>query len=209
MALKTSVIVKSLGICIYQEILQQMQDFTHQRTAETPDEIWQLEHYPVFTLGQAGDKKHILNPGHIPIMYSDRGGQVTYHGPGQLIIYILSNLPRKNLTLRQVIDSIQNSVIDLLANYNIKATGNMDNPGVYVENAKICSLGLKVHKGCLYHGLSLNVDMDLAPFSRINPCGQENLVVTQLSNLDIKENLATIANILITKLIGYLNYEKT
>jgi len=200
------IIVKSLGLCQYQDILQQMQTFTKYRTSNTPDELWQLEHYQVFTLGQAGDEKHILNPGNIPIMNSDRGGQVTYHGPGQLIIYLLCDLSRKKLTIRNVINSIQNSVIDLLANYNITATGDLKNPGVYVDDAKICAIGLKVHRGCLYHGLSLNVNVDLEPFSRINPCGRKDLIVTQLSALGIKEDFNIVTNILTANLMNYLSF---
>ena len=206
MIITNNIIVKSLGICQYEDIWRKMQTFTKQRTADTDDELWQLEHYPVFTLGQAGLEKHILNKGNIPVIYSDRGGQVTYHGPGQLIIYLLSNLQRKKLTIKQVIHSLQSSVIDLLSTYNIVATGDITNPGVYVEKAKICSIGLKIHKGCMYHGLSLNIDMDLEPFTRINPCGQKNLVIIQLRDLKIKDNLATVANILTTKLMGHLNY---
>lgn len=199
------IIVKALGLCQYQDIWQQMQTFTKQRTKDTPDELWQLEHYPVFTLGLAGDKKHILNPGNTPLVYSDRGGQVTYHGPGQLIIYLLCDLARKNLSLRTVIHSIQNSVIDLLADYNISATGDLKNPGVYIEGAKVCSIGLKIYRGCLYHGFSLNVAMDLEPFSRINPCGRVGLVMTQLSALGIKPDLPIVTSILTANLINYLN----
>jgi lipoyl(octanoyl) transferase len=205
-SLTNSIIVKSLGLCQYQDIWPQMQAFTKQRTATTPDELWYLEHYPVFTLGQAGDKKHLLNPGNIPVVYSDRGGQVTYHGPGQLVVYILSSLVRKNLPLRQLLQSMQNAVVDLLANYHVQANGNLKNPGVYVRNAKVCSIGLKVHKGAVYHGLSLNVNMDLTPFTRINPCGQSNLAITQLSELGINEDLPTIANILLCFLMQHLNY---
>jgi lipoyl(octanoyl) transferase len=207
MSIENTIIIKSLGICQYEDVWHKMQAFTKQRTADTLDEIWQLEHYPVFTLGQAGLKEHILQQGNIPIIYSDRGGQVTYHGPGQLIIYLLSNLHRKNLTIREIIDGFQNSVIDLLSTYNIIATKDNTNPGVYVEEKKICSLGIKVHKGCTYHGLSLNVDMDLEPFTRINPCGQVNLTMTQLKNLGIKDNITTVASMLITNLMGYLDYK--
>lgn len=201
-----SVVVKKLGLCPYRDIWLQMQNFTRNRTADTLDEIWQLEHLPVFTLGQAGKPEHLLNPKDIPIITTDRGGQVTYHGPGQLIIYLLVNLARKNLTIKQMLSYIQNAVIDLLASYKVTAIGDATNPGVYVENAKVCSIGLKVHKGSLYHGLSLNVNMDLEPFSRINPCGQKNLPITQLADLDITADLNIIADLLTTNLITALNY---
>lgn len=202
-----SVIVKNLGICPYQEIWHQMQTFTKQRTATTYDEIWQLQHHPVYTLGQAGLSKHIIDPQNIPIIKCDRGGQVTYHGPGQLIIYLLCNLQRKKLSIKQVIATLQKSVIDLLANYMIIAHTDHANPGVYVEQAKICSIGLKVHKGCLYHGLSLNVAMDLEPFTRINPCGQPNLMVTQLNNFGINDDIKVIGDSLVAVLKEYLGYK--
>jgi lipoyl(octanoyl) transferase len=161
------IIIQHLGKYAYQEIWYKMREFT----VKTPDEIWLLEHFPVFTLGYAGNEKHILNPGNIPIIQTDRGGQVTYHSQGQLVVYFLIDLRRKKCGIKQFVNILENSIIQLLAEYNITATSRPDAPGVYVNNAKICSIGLKVYRSCTYHGLALNVDIDLEPFSRINPCG--------------------------------------
>jgi lipoyl(octanoyl) transferase len=204
---KNTIVIKSLGLCQYENIWHKMQVFTQQRTATTIDELWLLQHYPVFTLGQAGLEKHILQSGNIPVIRTDRGGQVTYHGPGQLIMYLLSDLRRKKLIVSQIINSFQHAVIALLDTYNILANKDHAIPGVYVDKAKICSIGIKIHKGCMYHGLSLNVDMDLEPFTRINPCGQENLMMTQLKDLHVKDNLTIITNKLTQNLMEYLNYE--
>lgn len=207
--IENTIIVKSLGLCPYKDIWHNMQTFTQQRTAATIDELWLLEHHPVFTLGQAGLIKHMLQPGNIPVIHSDRGGQITYHGPGQLIVYLLSDLRRKKLTIKQVITNLQSAVVTLLSSYNILASTTHVIPGVYVNEAKVCSIGIKVHKGCMYHGLSLNVDMDLEPFTRINPCGQENLTMIQLKDLHVKDDLTTIAKKLMQNLIGYLKYDIT
>jgi len=185
--------------CLYQEIWQKMRDFTLTRNQNTADEIWLLEHFPVFTLGHTGDRKDILNPGNIPVIQTDRGGRATYHGPGQLIVYPLIDLQRRKLGVKQFVKILEQAVIQLLIDYNIKANIQANAPGVYVNNAKICSLGLKIRHGCSYHGLALNVNMDLEPFSRINPCGFPNLKVTQLTDftdntnlLDIKEKIVKI-----------------
>ncbi len=174
-------IVRQLGEQPYLDTWQAMRELTDARTKDTPDELWLLEHPPVFTQGQAGKAEHILNPGDIPVIQTDRGGQVTYHGPGQIIAYPLIDLRRRGLSIRDIVSTLEQSVIDLLAEYNIHAAARRDAPGVYIDGAKIASIGLRVRKGCSYHGLSFNVDMDLAPFSRINPCGYENLPVTQLA----------------------------
>lgn len=191
---QSQIIVKNLGLQPYESIWQQMRAFTDNRDASTPDEIWILEHPPVFTQGQAGKAEHILNPGDIPIVQSDRGGQVTYHGPGQLIAYNLIDLKRRKLGVRHFVTAIENALIKLLANYGVTAKARCDAPGVYVNGAKIASIGLRVRRGCTYHGLSFNVDMDLSPFARINPCGMQNLPIVQL-----KDFLNTIKTIDVIK----------
>ncbi|MGQ9659567.1 MAG: lipoyl(octanoyl) transferase LipB [Thermochromatium sp.] len=154
--------------------------FTATRVAETPDELWLLEHPPVFTLGQAGRPEHLLAPGDIPVIHTDRGGQVTYHGPGQLVAYVLFDLRRAKLGIRQLVARLEQAVIDLLGEHGVVAERRPTAPGVYVAGAKIASLGLRVRNGCSYHGLALNVDLDLEPFGRINPCGYSGLAVTRL-----------------------------
>jgi lipoyl(octanoyl) transferase len=173
-----------------------MQDFTNQRQQDTVDELWFLQHPPVYTLGKNGKAEHVLNPAGIPVINSDRGGQVTYHGPGQVVVYTLLDLKRLNIGVRQLVTILEQAVIDLLADYGVVSSARRDAPGVYVNNAKIAALGLRVRKGCSFHGLALNVDMDLEPFSRINPCGYAGLEVTQLKDLvagievkDVIENL--------------------
>lgn len=167
----------------YQSIHQKMRDYTDARDTRSPDQLWILEHKPVYTQGQAGKKEHIINPKQIPIIQSDRGGQVTYHGPGQIIIYLLVDIKRRHLGVRAFVSLIEQSIIALLQCYGISAYAKKEAPGVYVDGAKIGSVGLRIRKGCSYHGLSLNVDMDLAPFYGINPCGFKGLEMTQLNNL--------------------------
>ncbi|MEH6549498.1 MAG: lipoyl(octanoyl) transferase LipB [Pseudomonadales bacterium] len=177
-------IVRKLeGLSDYQQIWDAMIAFTTSRDASTPDEIWLLQHPPVFTQGQAGKAEHVLAPGDIPIVQVDRGGQVTYHGPGQLVAYILVDIRRSDMGVRALVSAIENSIIAVLADYGVVAAAKPDAPGVYVNGAKIASLGLKVKKGCSFHGLSLNLDMNLEPFSRINPCGYAGLQVTRLKDL--------------------------
>lgn len=159
-----------------------MRAFTDTRTADTPDEIWVVEHPPVFTQGQAGKAEHIINPGDIPIVQSDRGGQVTYHGPGQLVVYCLFDLKRRRMGIRQLVTALEEAVIDMLTQLDIKAYAKPDAPGIYIDEMKICSIGLRVRKGCSYHGIALNVAMDLSPFERINPCGFNQLTMTQLAD---------------------------
>lgn len=183
-----------------------MQAFTDQRQADTPDEIWLLQHTPVFTQGQAGKAEHLLNPGEIPVVKTDRGGQVTYHGPGQLIVYLLLDLRRKKLGVRDVVSLMEEAVIAILADYGQSAVARADAPGVYVDGCKIASLGLRVRRGCSFHGLALNVDMDLQPFARINPCGYAGMQMTQLRDLCAGANIDSAAKNLIDFLVKRLNY---
>jgi len=176
-------VIRDLGLQDYTQIWQAMQQFTDQRNSETPDEIWLLEHKPVFTQGQAGKAEHLLFPGEIPVVQVDRGGQVTYHGPGQLVAYVLLDIKRRNLGVRQLVTMLEQILIELLGKYQISATARSDAPGVYVDGAKIASLGLRIRKGCSFHGLALNVDMDLAPFSQINPCGYAGMQMVKSADL--------------------------
>ena len=178
-------VVKRLGRVDYEPTFQAMQDFTAGRTAETPDELWIVEHPPVYTLGQAGKTEHILEDVGIPIVKIDRGGQVTYHGPGQVVIYLLLDLARLKIKVRELVTAIEQAVIDFLAAQGVAAERRAGAPGVYVGEAKIAALGLKIKNGCSYHGLSLNVDMDLYPFTAINPCGYAGLKVTQTRDLGV------------------------
>lgn len=178
-----SLLIKQLGLQDYQTTCDRMQAFTEQRDEHTPDELWLLEHPPVFTQGLAGKAEHILNPGTIPVIATDRGGQVTYHGPGQLVAYMLFDLRRLNIGIRHMVRALEKTIIDVLADFGIHAKNNEKAPGVYVQGAKICSIGLRVRKGCSYHGIAFNINMELEPFSRINPCGFKNLRMTQLSEL--------------------------
>ena len=160
-----------------------MTDFTNQRTPETPDQLWLVEHPPVFTQGQAGKAEHLLFPGEIPVVQTDRGGQVTYHGPGQLIAYVLLDIKRRKLGVRELVTLIEQVIIQALAPYGIAAYAKADAPGVYVQEQKVASLGLRVRKGCTFHGLALNVNMDLSPFSRINPCGYAGMQMIQTKDI--------------------------
>ena len=178
-------VVKRLGRVDYEPTFQAMQDFTAGRTAETPDELWIVEHPPVYTLGQAGKPEHILKDVGIPVVKIDRGGQVTYHGPGQVVIYLLLDLQRLKIKVRELVTAIEQAVIDFLAAQGVAAERRAGAPGVYVGEAKIAALGLKIKNGCSYHGLSLNVDMDLYPFTAINPCGYAGLKVTQTRDLGV------------------------
>ncbi len=175
--------IVKLGLKDYSDTWQAMKDFTDARTSDTEDELWIVEHPSVFTQGIAGKVEHELNINHIPIVKTDRGGQITYHGPGQLVIYCLVDLRRRGLGVKQMVNALEQSVIQLLKGYNIDAHLEQGAPGVYVDRAKIAALGLKVKHGKTYHGLSVNIDMDLTPFEQINPCGYQGLAVTQLSNL--------------------------
>lgn len=172
-----------LGRRPYQPVWQDMRAFTDARDAGTPDEIWLLEHDPVFTQGQAGKAEHLLFPGDIPVVQTDRGGQVTYHGPGQLVAYPLFDLKRLGIGPREMVTRLENSIIAWLASYGITSAAKADAPGVYVDEAKIGSIGLRIRQGCSYHGISINLNMDLAPFSKINPCGYANLKMQRVADL--------------------------
>ena len=176
-------VLRELGLVDYAPTLEAMQHFTDSRNADSPDELWLLQHPRVFTQGQAGKAKHVLAPGDIPVIQVDRGGQVTYHGPGQWVLYLLVDIRRHKLGVRDLVDLIEQSIVQLLGEYAIHAAAKPDAPGVYVAGEKIAALGLRVRRGCSYHGLSLNVDMDLEPFQRINPCGFEGLQVTSMVKL--------------------------
>lgn len=195
------VILRELRQCDYESTWQRMKDFTSQRDANTRDEIWLLEHPPVFTQGLAGKPEHVLNPGEIPIVQTDRGGQVTYHGPGQLVVYVLLDLKRLGLNIRQLVTALENTVIGVLGDYAILAENRCDAPGVYVKGAKICSIGLRVRKSCSYHGIAFNINMDLGPFSRINPCGFQNLRMTQVSEFIPQIQVADIKQRIVPHLI--------
>lgn len=202
----TSLTVRWLNIQDYSTCWRAMQQFTNERTPETTDEIWFLEHHPVFTQGQNGKPEHVLNPGNIPIVQTDRGGQVTYHGPGQLMVYILIDLRRKQLNVRELVTCLEQSVVDMLQAESIPAFAKCDAPGVYIDNKKICSIGLRIRKGCSYHGIAFNIFMDLEPFSRINPCGFQELQMTQLSDYIKPHSTQEAGQKLITHLLKKLGY---
>ncbi len=195
-----SFIVHQLGIQSYEKVWRDMQQFTQTRTPETPDEIWLVEHFPVYTLGLNGKREHLLNTGDIPVVQTDRGGQVTYHGKGQAIVYILFDLKRLKLNSQQIVTVLENAMIQTLADYHIHADARADARGVYVENKKIGSIGLRIKQNGCYHGLSLNNDMDLTPFDFINPCGYSNLKMTQLADFDVKVETAELAQQIASKI---------
>ena len=176
-------IVRRLGLVEYLPTLEAMRSFTAERDEGTADEIWLLQHPPVFTQGQAGKAEHLLAPGDIPVVQVERGGQVTYHGPGQLVAYLMLNLRRQKLGVRDLVTAMELALVDVMASYGIEAAPKADAPGVYVNGEKIASLGLRVRRGCSFHGLALNVDMDMTPFLRINPCGYAGLKMVQLKDL--------------------------
>lgn len=167
--------MRDLGRQHYLPIWQRMKDFTDARTIDTPDEIWLVEHHPVFTQGQAGKAEHLLAPGDIPVVQADRGGQVTYHGPGQQLMYVLINVKRNKLGVRTLVSALENTVVNVLKDHKVDAYPKADAPGVYINEQKVCSIGLRIRKGCSFHGLAFNVNMDLSPFNRINPCGYAGL----------------------------------
>lgn len=203
---RTHVIIKWLGTQDYHPTWQAMKQFTHTRNLETTDELWLLEHPPVFTQGQSGKAEHVLNPRNIPIIQTDRGGQVTYHGPGQLMVYTLINLKRKSLNIRDLVSILEQSVIDLLAAHQVQAYAKPKAPGVYVDEKKLASIGLRIRQGFAYHGMAMNVDMNLEPFSRINPCGMSNLKMIQCADLIGKRGLHTTAHEFINYLMNHLRY---
>lgn len=193
-------LVRELGRARYLDTWRAMQAFTDQRGADTPDELWVLEHEPVFTLGMNADPAHLLAPGDIPVVQVDRGGQVTYHGPGQLVVYPLIDLRRAGLGVRDLVTALEQAVIATAAAFGIVAATRPGAPGVYVEGAKLASVGIRVRRGSSYHGAAINVDMDLGPFSRINPCGFEGLAMTQLAALGGPRGIATVAGVLVPEL---------
>ena len=202
-----TVICRDLGRRDYEPLWREMQRFTNERNVETRDEIWFCEHPPVFTLGVNAAPEHLLAPGDIPVVQIDRGGQVTYHGPGQLMVYPLILLRRANLGVRQLVSALENSVIDLLADHDIGAIARCDAPGVYVDGRKVASVGLRIRRGASFHGMALNVAMDLEPFGRINPCGMQNLEITQLSELTPIDTLAKARDALQPHLLRHLGLD--
>jgi lipoyl(octanoyl) transferase len=200
-------IVRDLGRTAYAPVWHAMQRFTDARSEATPDELWVVEHEPVFTLGQAGRAEHVLAPGGIPVLKVDRGGQVTYHGPGQLVLYPLLDLKRLKLGVRDYVHAIEQAVIDTLDAWNIGAARRDGAPGVYVNGAKVAALGIRVRRGCSFHGLAFNVAMDLEPFRRINPCGFEGLQVTSVLDLGGPSSLAAVSSVLLDALARHLGLE--
>ncbi|MBV1908176.1 MAG: lipoyl(octanoyl) transferase LipB [Kangiellaceae bacterium] len=199
-------VFRNLGLSTYEPVWRAMQQFTKERTSNDADEIWFVEHLSVFTQGLAGKQEHLLKPGDIPIVQVDRGGQVTYHGPGQLVVYFMIDLKRKKLGVRQLVTHIENIIIKLLARFKIEAVAKADAPGVYVDNKKICSLGLKIKRGCSFHGLALNINMDKEPFTRINPCGYQGLEMVQLKDLAGPSNIKTVEPTLRSIILDTLDY---
>jgi len=195
-------LVKRLGRVDYEPTWRAMQKLTDERTEATRDEIWCLEHPPVFTQGMAGKAEHVLAPGDIPVVNIDRGGQVTYHGPGQLVVYPLLDLRRLQLGVREMVVALENAIIDTVAQWGIQAQGNRNAPGVYVDGKKLASIGLRIRRGCSYHGLALNVAMDIEPFQRINPCGYQGLQVTQLSELGGPHSSVVVGDELCQRLVA-------
>jgi len=201
-------IIRQMGIYDYLPVWQAMQRFTNERNADSADEIWLLQHAPIFTLGQAGKTEHLLYPADTPVIKVDRGGQVTYHGPGQLIAYLLLDVRRKALSVRDLVQKMEHCLIALLANYGIGAKTKAGAPGVYVDSAKIASLGLRIRRGCSFHGMALNVAMDLAPFSRINPCGYQGLKMTQMQDFIPSVDFAEVQGQLSKQLADTLGYRQ-
>jgi lipoyl(octanoyl) transferase len=197
--------IRYAGLLDYLSAWQAMKEFTASRTAGTPDEIWLLQHRPVYTQGIAGRPEHLLHNNGILVIRTDRGGQITYHGPGQVIAYLMLDLRRLKLGVRELVRKMEGAVVDLLQDYDIHASGSADAPGVYVDGAKIASLGLKIKNGCCYHGVALNVNMDLLPFAAINPCGYSGLRVTQTKDLGVGDGLEVLSSRLAAKLQGTLS----
>jgi lipoyl(octanoyl) transferase len=193
-------LVRDLGRHAYEPVWRAMQGFTDTRTADTPDELWLVEHDPVFTLGQAGKPEHVLMPGDIPVLQVDRGGQVTYHGPGQIVVYPLLDLKRLKVGVRDYVCKIEQAIIDTLAEWNLHAERRDGAPGVYVNGAKVAALGIRVRRGCTFHGLAFNIAMDLEPFHRINPCGYAGLQVTSMLDLGGPSGLDAVKPVLLEQL---------
>jgi len=203
----TLLLSRNLGLVEYIPTWKEMQNFTATRGTDTPDELWLLEHPPVYTLGLAGRPEHLLRATDIPVVKIDRGGQITYHGPGQIVVYLLLDLRRRNIGVKELVRRMEQAVIDLLAEYGIRAERRDKAPGVYVSNAKIAALGLRIKNGCCYHGLCLNVDMDLSPYAAINPCGYEGLAVTQVRDAGIVDGLDILGEKLMEHLRKNLSFQ--
>ncbi|WP_333956297.1 lipoyl(octanoyl) transferase LipB [Providencia vermicola] len=201
-----TIIVRQLGLAPYQSVSDAMHQFTENRDKDTPDELWLVEHPRVFTQGQAGKAEHVLAPGDIPVIQSDRGGQVTYHGPGQQVMYVMLDLKRNKLGVRDLVTALENTVVKTLAHYHIDAYPRPDAPGVYVNSDKICSLGLRIRKGCSFHGLALNINMDLEPFNRITPCGYAQLKMTQVRDFIPNVTLQDVQPVLIEQFCDTLGF---
>ncbi len=199
--------IRDLGRTDYEPVWRAMQAFTESRTEETGDEIWFTQHEPVFTLGLNASREHLLAPGDIPVVQIDRGGQVTYHGPGQLMIYPLIDLRRAGVGVRPLVTALEQSVVDLAADYGIEAKSRCDAPGVYVDGVKLASVGLRIRRGASFHGMALNVDVDLEPFSRINPCGFSNLDVTDLARLGAERDLDSVRRRLLPHFLRHLGLQ--
>ena len=204
----SDLVVRELGLQVYEPVWRAMQDFTNTRDDSTPDEIWFCEHESVFTLGLNTAPEHLLAPGDIPVIQIDRGGQVTYHGPGQLMIYPLLDLRRAGLGVRDLVTALEQSVVDLAAEYGIAPASRCDAPGVYVDGVKLASVGLRIRRGSSFHGMALNVDVDLEPFSRINPCGFEGLELTDLGRLGADSNLPTVRDKLLPYFLRHLDFDQ-
>ena len=203
-----TVYIRHLGQVGYEPAYTAMQAFNSSRRADTVDEIWCLEHPPVYTLGLAGRAEHILDAGDIPLVHADRGGQVTYHGPGQLVVYLLLDLKRNAISIKHYVRLLEQAVIGMLADLSISAERRTRAPGVYVDDRKIAALGVRVRGGCCYHGLALNVNMDLAPFQGINPCGYQGLEVTQISDYGVDLNTREAADLLLPRLLDLLGFDR-
>ena len=203
------VVVRQLGRQRYEPVLNAMQRFTDERSKTTPDEIWLVEHEAVFTQGQAGKAEHLLMPGDIPVFQADRGGQVTYHGPGQQVVYLLLDIKRRKLGVRNLVTAMEEAVVGLLDKYSIEAYPKPDAPGVYVNEKKVCSLGLRIRNGCSFHGLALNVNMDLSPFQRINPCGYAGMEMIDTARLNGPTTLNTAGSELTDLLLEKLSIAET
>ena len=199
--------VRDLGLTEYTAAWEAMRRFTDGRTEAMADEIWLLEHPPVFTLGLGGKEEHLLDPGAIPVVRCDRGGQVTYHGPGQLVVYVLADLRRMGWGVKRFVNALEQAVIDLCVTWRILARRRSGAPGVYLDGAKVAAIGLRVRRGCTFHGLALNVNMDLSPFRRINPCGYAGLRVTQLYDQGVAESMSVVKERLIASLLDNLGYD--
>ena len=204
-----SLTIRDLGQLDYEPVWQAMQAYTDTRDSDAADEIWVVEHPPVFTQGQAGKAEHILAPGNIPVVQVDRGGQVTYHGPGQLVVYFLIDIRRRKMGVRQLVTAIENTVVAALAPYGITSSPRADAPGVYIGEQKVCSLGLRIRRGCSFHGLALNVNMDMEPFLRINPCGYAGMEMTQTSAHGGPQTIKEAAQAVSQAFISQLSYRQT